>query len=95
MVTKSSRSGNRRVVFALAGEPGHDIHVSGSFNDWSPAKKKMKDKKGDGVYAAICMLAPGKHQYKFIVDGIWVNDMENASIVPDGHGGLNNVIEVE
>ena len=94
-MARKGTAGKRRVTFALVGEPGHKVFLSGSFNGWDPTKKPMKDKKDDGVYTAVCMLAPGEHQYKFIVDGIWVNDMENPDIAPDGHGGLNNVIEVE
>ena len=55
--------------------------------------KKMTFKSG--VYSASVKLAPGSYQYKFVVDGIWCADPENANAVPNDQGTFNSVITVE
>jgi hypothetical protein len=52
-----------------------------------------KDKKG--VWNVSLNLAPGTYQYKFFVDGAWVNDPNCAECVPNTFGGLNCVKKVE
>jgi hypothetical protein len=45
------------------------------------------------VFAVVCNLPPGVHQYKFIVDGEWRHD-ENQPYMPDPLGNVNNWIFV-
>jgi 1,4-alpha-glucan branching enzyme len=52
-----------------------------------------KDKKG--VWKVSLDLAPGTYQYKFFVDGAWVNDPDCAEFVANTFGGLNCVKKVE
>ena len=67
---------------------------AGSFNQWNPAGKKMLDKKNEGVYTATVKLAPGRYEYKFVIDGVWCADPENLDFVQNDHGTLNSVIAV-
>jgi hypothetical protein len=48
-----------------------------------------------GIYSASVKLAPGTYQYKFVIDGIWCADPENANAVPNDQGTFNSVITVE
>jgi 1,4-alpha-glucan branching enzyme len=52
-----------------------------------------KEKKG--IWKVSLNLAPGTYQYKFFVDGAWVNDPNCADSVLNPFGGLNCVKEVE
>lgn len=45
------------------------------------------------VFAVVCNLPPGVHQYKFIVDGEWRHD-EGQPYMPDPLGNVNNWIFV-
>lgn len=45
------------------------------------------------VFAVVCNLPPGVHQYKFIVDGEWRHD-ESQPYMPDPLGNVNNWIFV-
>ena len=45
--------------------------------------------KGGSVFAVVCNLPPGYHQYKFIVDGEWRHD-ENQAFIQDPLGNVNN-----
>ena len=49
---------------------------------------------GDGHWEATVELAPGRYQYKLIVDGEWIADPAAQKNVPNEHGSLNSVIEV-
>ena len=85
--------GKKLVKFEFKGEPKQVVYVAGSFNDWNPDKSRLKE-EGEGVYAASLRLAPGRHEYKFVVNGNWYIDPNRQDWVPNAHGSLNSVITV-
>ncbi|ERP30948.1 glycogen-binding domain-containing protein [Chitinivibrio alkaliphilus] len=93
-MAKTAGSKKKRVTFTYKGVPGSDVFVTGSFNEWDPKQKKLKDKKKDGVYSLAVNLPRERHQYKFIVDGEWINDPECTMYEEDGFGGLNSVVDL-
>ena len=86
-------TGRKRVTFTIEAEPGSKVAVAGSFNDWDPKKSQLKEKK-KGTFTRSVLLAPGRYEYKFVVNEIWTVDPDCADWVPNGHGSLNSVIEV-
>ena len=80
-------------TFEPDGSPGSVI-LTGSFNNWSPDAEPMSDDDGDGVWETTLTLAPGKYQYKFVVDGAWKEDPHAVEYVDDGFGGKNSVVLV-
>ena len=85
--------GKRRVAFKLLAAPGSEVYVAGTFNGWDETRKRLFYK--DGVYTATMMLERGRHEYKFIIDGIWCVDPDCPDWVPNDQGSLNSVITVE
>jgi 1,4-alpha-glucan branching enzyme len=69
-----------------------DVYLSGTFNEWSTLKTRML--KVDSGWVATVQLHPGKHQYKFIIDGHWMEDPDNKTREDDGQGGYNSVYYV-
>lgn len=68
------------------------VFLAGSFNNWN--KEAIELKRNEiGWYTEI-KLPPGKHYYKFIVDGKWVKDPNNELIQGDGRGNYNSVLLV-
>ena len=65
------------------------VMLAGSFNDWDPGALAMK--QTDSGWIAIVKLGPGKYWYKFIVDGTWTVDHDNAKVENDGRGNDNSV----
>ena len=87
-----SLTGN--TTFILAGHTDAEaVAVYGSFNDWIQTKNYCL-KKAD---AWVCHvdLAPGKYTYKFLVDGIGLNDPTNAATEDDGNGHTDSVIVIK
>jgi retinol-binding protein 3 len=80
-------------TFALAGfENAREVAVVGSFNNWSPKADKLQ-RKGT-VWITDVEAEPGKHTYKFIVDGRWILDPGNPNKVKEG-GYENSLTEVK
>jgi 1,4-alpha-glucan branching enzyme len=67
--------GRKRITFVLRAPKARQVYVAGSFNGWDPAGRPMKS-DGDGLWSARMTLEPGVHQYRFRVDGKWVDDPE-------------------
>ncbi|MDO9173077.1 MAG: glycogen-binding domain-containing protein, partial [bacterium] len=72
-----------------------NVFLAGSFNGWSDAALRLTDPENDGTYSAVVPLAPGNHQYKFVVDGNWQQDPGNAAVESDGFGGNNSLVVVK
>jgi len=71
------------------------VHVAGSFNGWSPTATPMTDPDGDGIFTATLELPRGRHHYKFVLNGgTWQHDGDNPATDPDGHSGLNSVLDL-
>ncbi|MFH0725342.1 MAG: glycogen-binding domain-containing protein [Pseudomonadota bacterium] len=81
-----------RVTLSLELPAANEVFLMGDFNDWNPTMHPMK-KDGSGVWKKMVMLFPGKYEYRFMVDGEWVND-PNGQLCPNCFGTFNNVVEV-
>ncbi len=78
-------------VFAAAPQ-AKDVFVAGDFNNWDPTATRMT-RRGSEFKRKI-ELAPGEHQYKFVVDGQWVADPASDVHVVNDLGTVNSVIRV-
>ena len=77
--------------------PTHQVHLCGSFTNWLetvPMASEPTPGGGPPVFAVVCNLPPGYHQYKFIVDGEWRHD-ENQAFIQDPLGNVNNWLFVK
>ncbi|MCX5707084.1 MAG: glycogen-binding domain-containing protein [Candidatus Omnitrophica bacterium] len=86
--------GSKPAEFKLYAPQAKRVSLAGCFNKWNtkllPAKKDSK-----GNWVAKASLKPGKYEYKFFVDGSWVNDPHCTSCTPNAFGTHNCVIEVK
>ena len=79
-------------TFHLKGfETAKTVFLAGDFNDWNPKSLPMKRTDGEWIYTVH--LSPGKHLYKFIVDGIWIVDPGNK-LFEENRSGSNSVLWV-
>ena len=78
-------------IFVLDAHPdARQVIVTGSFNNWSQTGYRMA--RIDGRWTLPIHLAPGKHTYKFIVDGRWITDPSNEQWEENEQGTGNSVL---
>ena len=84
----------KKVIFQVRAKPGSEVFVAGSFNNWNASQNPMRDNPHSGVFKVALTLPPGRHEYKFVIDGEWCVDPDCAESVSNGHGSLNSVISI-
>jgi hypothetical protein len=83
----------RTVSISLDGYPdAREVFIAGSFNSWSASDNRLQ-KKGN-KWVASFEAEPGRHTYKFVVDGKWITDPANKETVEEG-GYANSVLVVK
>ena len=83
----------RRITFRLEASEAKEATLVGDFNGWNGKKHPMK-RDNNGRWNKIVTLAPGRHEYKFVVDGQWQNDPGSDQVVANSFGTLNNFLDV-
>jgi len=89
-----------RATFAYQGSGNEgEVLVAGSFNNWASTAAEgtwpMTFHASAGAWIIKRDLPRGEHQYKFVVDGQWINDPDNPERVSDGFGGHNSLMRVD
>jgi chromosome partitioning protein len=69
------------------------VQVTGSFCDWSTGGVPLR-KRNDGLWECQLDLAAGVHEYRYVVDGVWIADPHNEAVVTNEFGGQNNLVTV-
>jgi hypothetical protein len=49
----------------------------------------------DGKWAKELALPPGRYEYRFVVDGQWMDDPAATELIPNSYGTANAVLVVE
>ena len=75
-----------KVTFTYEGS-GSSVKLAGTMNDWSGVAMT----KSGSTFTYTCQLSAGTYEYKFIVDGNWINDPRNPQITGSDN---NNYIQV-
>lgn len=79
--------------FRPEGRMPERVAVAGQFNGWNTQSHAMQ-RMDDGSFELFVPLTPGRHQYKFVVDGDWTLDPAAGEKSFDG-GAENSVVNVE
>lgn len=90
---KAAASTKKRVTFRYHSPDANAVFVAGTFNDWNPASRPLKKSK-DGVWSAMINLDSGFYEYRFVVDGNWVDDPQGQERRSNEHGSENCVLRV-
>lgn len=64
---------NISTQFAFPAPTAQQVSLAGDFNHWDPNAMPMH-KGSDGVWHLNVSLKPGRHEYRFIADGVWQDD---------------------
>ncbi len=87
-------STRREIEFSFAAPKAKKVSIAGSFNNWSLTSMPMK-KNADGAWKINLKLSPGTYEYKYVVDGGWVQEMSGSDSAPNSFGTHNNVVSVK
>ena len=88
-ITKS-----KPIEFKIYAPQAKRVNLAGNFNNWD-TKMLAAKKDSQGNWAAKVSLKPGKYEYKFFVDGSWLNDPRCTSHVANSFGTQNSIIEIK
>lgn len=70
------------------------VNVAGTFNNWD-TKAIAAKRNSRGTWTVKLSLKPGRYEYKFLVDGTWLNDPRCTSCVSNSFGTKNCIIDIK
>ena len=85
--------GSHCMCVELVRPNAQEVGIAGSFNDWHPSVTPMI-RLNDGKWAKELALPPGRYEYRFVVDGEWVDDPSARELIPNSYGTANAVLVV-
>lgn len=90
-MVKISRA--KPTVFKFYAPQARKVCLAGTFNNWDVTSLAAK-KDSKGTWSIKINLKPGRYEYKFVVDGSWLNDPRCTSCVDNSFGSCNCIVEV-
>ncbi len=87
-------SSTKTMEFRLNAPRAKRVSLADDFNKWNTKNlTARKDMSGNWIVKAT--LRPGRYEYKFFVDGSWINDPRCTWTVYNTFGSQNSVIEIK
>ncbi|MDD4888472.1 MAG: AAA family ATPase [Phycisphaerae bacterium] len=83
------------VEFSVEAPHAEAVYLAGDFNDWSPHATPLAQQTEDGQWSAKLKIAPGRHHYRYVIDGRWRHDPSNNYHESNPYGELNSIVEVQ
>lgn len=65
------------VVFRLEAPGAKRVQLAGRFNDWNPTRGDMRQDPISGTWSIRVRIPTGAYQYRYVVDGEWIEDPAN------------------
>ena len=85
---------NGNACFKLMGfSDAKKVILAGSFNKWNEELFKMKKTKNG--WELTLKMKPDAYQYRYIVDGQWMEDPTNTNKTENEFGEYNSVIDIK
>jgi len=82
----------RKVRFELDVPKAQSVFAGGTFNNWSATATPLVC-VGGSKWSKDILLPPGRYEYRFVVDGKWVEPPQAKAYVPNPDGGRNGVFD--
>jgi 1,4-alpha-glucan branching enzyme len=93
MKRSQGKAGKRRVTFKVRAPSAREVFVVGDFNNWNTQLHPL-GKDEEGFWKVTLYLAPGKYEYKLLVDGRWWEGARDGKSVQNLFGTLNRLLVV-
>jgi chromosome partitioning protein len=82
------------VLFSFVDSEAEEAYIEGDFNSWDHSRDTLLDADGRGLWQRVVTLKPGKHLYRFVIDGRSVVDPNNSQTEFMDGQGLVSVLEI-
>ena len=92
-IMANQKISKQKVTFSYAAPTAQTVLLAGDFTGWDQAPVSLKKSK-DGVWKKTISLAPGRYEYRLLVDGEWRDDPQCPNRQPNQFGGENCVCVV-
>ena len=84
-----------KVTFTIVAKEANNAAVVGTFNEWNAESAPLKKLKNGSFKGTVNIEANTSHEFKYLIDGTFVNEMEADGYVwNDYAGGENSLITV-
>ena len=83
-----------QVLFEIAAPEAKEVFVAGDFNNWKTDEQSKMDKY-NGTWRKRLQLGHGKYRYRFVIDGIWIEDVNNPYKEKNPFGQMDSLVEVK
>jgi len=91
---KKEKPIEKTVEFNYSVPEAKEVYLAGEFNNWDTRSLPMKkDKKG--VWKIKIKLTPGRYEYKFFADNVWVGSLPGVEKSSNPFGSQNFVTWVK
>lgn len=91
--TNGRRAAARKENFSIFAPEAQTVELVGDFTNWEDSPVTLKKSK-DGTWKGTVSVEPGIHEYRFKVDGQWVNDPDCPKRLTNPYGEENCIREV-
>jgi 1,4-alpha-glucan branching enzyme len=85
--------GKKKVTFSYQAPGAKTVLLAAEFTAWDQAPLPLKKDK-TGCWKKTVTLAPGRYEYRLLVDGQWQDDPQCSERHPNQFGGQNCVVNV-
>ncbi|MCM8781555.1 MAG: AAA family ATPase [Candidatus Omnitrophica bacterium] len=82
------------VVFSISAPNAKEVFVTGDFNNWKLDENSRMQESPDGNWTKKLNLGLGRYNYRFVVDGKWIEDPNNPLKELNPFGEMNSYIEI-
>ena len=80
------------VLFQAVSQNAREVEIAGDFNCWIPESLIRRDE--NGLWQKVIPVFPGRHRYKFIVDGEWQIDPYQPHTRENDFGSMDSYLEI-
>ena len=90
--TKRKSKSAPKATFEMLAPTAGAVAIASSFDEW---QMHPMERDAEGLWRIALDLKPGRHEYRFIIDGNWCEDPANPDHVTNSFGGLNSIRVIE
>jgi 1,4-alpha-glucan branching enzyme len=93
-LTRENMQSTKKITFKIMAPEANDVFLVGDFNGWNMSSHPLKSSP-NGTWNTSIELAPGRYEYRFLVDGEWQNDPNCTTLDTNPYGGDNCVFTLD